>query len=717
MKKLSFYIFLLLLCFNFLNKANAIPKKGNGQGDLALSEDIIKEFHSYIITRVNNNPVNFFITADHKNVFIEIRKNTTYRGVSGSGPITRNKKKCEQKYKQECFLFANQRVVVWNNSINPIDSKKSKIKSKTSYDELIIKLDELGFIETKEQKVAKKVTSKKTAKNVTWEVFVKLTGELGGNNAVLPGFNAKQTSKLKTVTEQKYILKKTMDEAIYQCKYSNVVWVVAYRGKKICTVTVVKYFDEENPNNNNKYVNLLGIKFDDLIITINGLENVTSEKIEDKAAKEKKLTANKTITNDEILAKCIYVGHSMMRTTYKLIEFKINTNSKKLFHSTIWVNDGLQKEYNRYLDIINWSGTKITYAYPDWGTGFTIDYGSKIFFEVYPKPVNGISNRSKCTIVNDTEQKVLEEKIDQTEIVKTDKKIAEEKLNKKLSLIPAETDLEKAQNFINIIKNFVKQNSDEFDILKLSEFFIAIKPISNGSLDSKLKNDLELLKEFTNSSSAFVKHYNNIKKEKRDNKLNKINDAISSLENNIKIIKGFLLEDTNSIYLEEWLNTIKNVESIINDPSSYDQLILANDDLIKLRNSKNEIDRVTNDLNNNIDELKEILKQNLTTDLAPLIIKQSKILELAIENQILSDMKLANQKFVEFIFKTIEEPKIEIERKKQTEEKKRIQEEVQKRGEEKKLRDKQLAEEKKLRDKQLAKEKMSNEIKKWWKSF
>ena len=148
MKKLSLYIFLVLLCFNFLNKANAIPKKGNGQGDLALSEDTIKEFHSYVTTRTNNNPLNFFITADHKNVFIEIRKNTTsiYKGISGSGPIARNKKKCENKYKQECFLFANQRIIVWNNGINPIDSKKSKIKRKTSYDELVIKLNKLGFI-------------------------------------------------------------------------------------------------------------------------------------------------------------------------------------------------------------------------------------------------------------------------------------------------------------------------------------------------------------------------------------------------------------------------------------------------------------------------------------------------------------------------------------------------------------------------------------------
>ena len=139
--------------------------KGNGQGDLTLSEKVLKEFYSYITTKVQNNPLNFFITADHKSVFIEIRKNTTYKGISGSGPISRNKKKCEQKYKQECFLFANQRVVVWNNGINPIDSKNSKINSKSSFDELIVKLNELGFIETKEQKVAeeKRIADEKIA--------------------------------------------------------------------------------------------------------------------------------------------------------------------------------------------------------------------------------------------------------------------------------------------------------------------------------------------------------------------------------------------------------------------------------------------------------------------------------------------------------------------------------------------------------------------------
>ena len=99
--------------------------KENQEGSV---EDIIKEFRSYINTRIQNNPLNFFITADHKNVFIEIRKDTTYKSYSGSGPIVKNKKKCEQKYKQKCFLFANQRIVVWNNDINPINTNGATVE-------------------------------------------------------------------------------------------------------------------------------------------------------------------------------------------------------------------------------------------------------------------------------------------------------------------------------------------------------------------------------------------------------------------------------------------------------------------------------------------------------------------------------------------------------------------------------------------------------------
>ena len=142
-------------------KANAIAMKNNGQGNLVLSEEVIKEFYSYITTKIQNNPLNFFITEDHKNVFVVINKDTSYKGYSGSGPITRNLKKCESKFKQKCFLFSNQRIIVWNNGVNPIDTKRSKIKRKTSYDELIGKLNELGFKEKKAEE-KKKADAKKT---------------------------------------------------------------------------------------------------------------------------------------------------------------------------------------------------------------------------------------------------------------------------------------------------------------------------------------------------------------------------------------------------------------------------------------------------------------------------------------------------------------------------------------------------------------------------
>ena len=79
------------------NTSIAVVTKHNGQGELRLSKEIISEFYSYITTRNQNNPLNFFITQDHKNTFVIIDKNAKYRGYSGSGPIGRNKKKCEIK--------------------------------------------------------------------------------------------------------------------------------------------------------------------------------------------------------------------------------------------------------------------------------------------------------------------------------------------------------------------------------------------------------------------------------------------------------------------------------------------------------------------------------------------------------------------------------------------------------------------------------------------
>ena len=150
MKKIALYIFVFLFWSNYFNSANAIVTKYNGQGDLELAKKIIEEYYSYITTRIQNNPLNFFITQDHKNTFVVIDKKTKYKGYSGSGPIVRNLRKCEVKFKQPCFLFANQRFIVWNNGINPLKQEQSKLNRKISYNELVIKLTNLGFLESSE---------------------------------------------------------------------------------------------------------------------------------------------------------------------------------------------------------------------------------------------------------------------------------------------------------------------------------------------------------------------------------------------------------------------------------------------------------------------------------------------------------------------------------------------------------------------------------------
>jgi type IV secretory pathway VirB10-like protein len=161
-------------------------------------------------------------------------------------------------------------------------------------------------------------------------------------------------------------------------------------------------------------------------------------------------------------------------------------------------------------------------------------------------------------------------------------KAVKEKEDKKLSLITAETDLKKAQSFLNNLQSFIKLYPDEFDIIKVSEFFILTRPILDGDLNFKSKKDLESFKEFVNTSNRFAKYYDEIRNNQKEKELNKINEAFLNLEKNIKIIKTFLVTDPNSVHMEKWLNSVKDAEIIINDPPSYNQLLITNNDLEKI---------------------------------------------------------------------------------------------------------------------------------------
>jgi hypothetical protein len=108
--------------------------------------------------------------------------------------------------------------------------------------------------------------------------------------------------------------------------------------------------------------------------------------------------------------------------------------------------------------------------------------------------------------------------------------------------------------------------------------------------------------------------------------------------------------------MEKWLDSVKSAEIIINDPPNYNQLLITSSDLEEIIKSKIEIDNVIVETENSIGQLKEILKDNFTTDLAPLLIEQVKLLEASIKKQIIEDMQLLNNKVEEFVYKEIVEP-------------------------------------------------------------
>ena len=360
------------------------------------------------------------------------------------------------------------------------------------------------------------------------------------------------------------------------------------------------------------------------------------------------------------------------------------SEDKKDFHSVIINNDGggfaelstiMKKKLKCELKLKKKCHLFSNTRYIVWDNGINPLDGKVSIINREISKEDFILKLTKLGFIINEQQQLIKKKKKAAKAKKIAKELAkqkeaEEKKDKISSLVIPKTDLEVAQSFLNNLQSFIKLYPDELDIIKVSEFFILTRPILDGDLNFKLKEDLELFKEFANTSSKFVKYYDEIIKNKKEKELSKINEAFSNLDKNIKLIKKFLVTNPNSIHMEEWLDSVKGAEIIINDPPSYNQLLITNDNLEKIIKLQIETDKIIADLNNNIDELKKILAKNLTTDLAPLLIEQIKLLESSIKKQNLKDMQLSNKKFEEFMYKKFKEPKLEVEKNKKVVKKK-----------------------------------------------
>ena len=260
------------------------------------------------------------------------------------------------------------------------------------------------------------------------------------------------------------------------------------------------------------------------------------------------------------------------------------------------------------------------------------------------------------------EKRLAEEKRKEQERLEEERRIAEEKrlaeekiLNRKISMIPSESELQLAIEFLQNIETFVKNNPEEFDIIDITELVINTKPILDSNWTDQLKIDFDYLKEFVEQSAKFNEFKKNYDQEKLDRNIKQVDLKIDLLEKNINYLKNYLRENVTSEFAKSILELIKIAESTLNDSLVLSEFDSVNSSIDDLKNEIKEIENLLVNLNNNALKLSEYLQENMTSDLAPEVIQLIKKTETVKEGGKSSvEISDVNNEVVNFIKKHIE---------------------------------------------------------------
>ena len=260
------------------------------------------------------------------------------------------------------------------------------------------------------------------------------------------------------------------------------------------------------------------------------------------------------------------------------------------------------------------------------------------------------------------EKRLAEEKRKEQERLEEERRIAEEKrlaeekiLNRKISMIPSESELQLAIEFLQNIETFVKNNPEEFDIIDITELVINTKPILDSNWNDQLKIDFDYLKEFVEQSAKFNEFKKNYDQEKLDRNIKQVDLKIDLLEKNIYYLKNYLRENVTSEFAKSILELIKIAESTLNDSLVLSEFDSVNSSIDDLKNEIKEIENLLVNLNNNALKLSEYLQENMTSDLAPEVMQLIKKTESVKEGGKSSvEIRDVNNEVVNFIKKHIE---------------------------------------------------------------
>ena len=119
-----------------------------GEGELKLNDEMIRYFQKYLLGKGNERPMVFTIAVDGSYA--------TYWYCPVGQCVGENPKQfnriCEKDGGVECKIFAKGRYVKWKNGVNKGKGKSSKVTGRVSFDELKLRLAELGFVDNRNSK-------------------------------------------------------------------------------------------------------------------------------------------------------------------------------------------------------------------------------------------------------------------------------------------------------------------------------------------------------------------------------------------------------------------------------------------------------------------------------------------------------------------------------------------------------------------------------------
>ena len=128
------FFVIIVLCLLFSHNTSA-----SGTGEIILSDKVVKNFERYLKYK---KPVVFLVTANGE---LSWGWHCPYAECVPTGSMD-ERKLCERKFGEKCFVFAKRRTIYWNSTKSASAKRKDKkFSSKDSFNEIKAKLTNLGF--------------------------------------------------------------------------------------------------------------------------------------------------------------------------------------------------------------------------------------------------------------------------------------------------------------------------------------------------------------------------------------------------------------------------------------------------------------------------------------------------------------------------------------------------------------------------------------------